>query len=118
MRRPVFQRSWTRALQLLGWRTERDPDTDDVLSSHPLSGLVFHELRHTAAALAIPQGAHPLAIKERLGHSSITTTLDTYCGLFPSLDEAIAIALDGVLSESLSGPGPGRAQACRIGDAS
>ena len=34
------------------------------------------------------EGAHPLAIKERLGHASIQTTLDTYGGLFPSLDEA------------------------------
>jgi hypothetical protein len=31
-----------------------------------LEGLV-HELRHTAAALAIDQGAYPLAIKERFG---------------------------------------------------
>jgi hypothetical protein len=33
-------------------------------------------------ALLIAQGAHPLAIKERLGHSSTTVTLDQY-GLVP-----------------------------------
>jgi len=37
----------------------------------------IHDLRHTAAALAIAAGAHPKAIQERLGHSTITTTLDT-----------------------------------------
>jgi integrase len=71
-------------------------------SGGPLDGLVFHELRHTAAALAIAQGAHPLAIRDRLGHSSITTTMDTYGGLFPSLDEAIAEGLDGMLRDSLA----------------
>ena len=65
--------------------------------------ITFHELRHTAAALAIAQGAHPLAIKERLGHSSITVTLDRYGGLFPRLDEAIADALDGMLRDALAG---------------
>src|SRR5207247_7581558 len=68
-----------------------------------LDGLVFHELRHTAAALAIAQGAHPLAIRERLGHSSITVTMDRYGGLFPRLDEAIAEGLDTVYRESLTG---------------
>jgi len=35
----------------------------------------FHDLRHTCAALCIELGAHPKAIQERLGHSSITVTL-------------------------------------------
>ena len=65
---------------------------------------MFHELRHTAAALAIAQGAHPLAIRKRLGHSSITVTMDRYGGLFPRLDEAIAEGLDEVLRVSLAGP--------------
>jgi integrase len=71
-------------------------------SSADLDGLVFHELRHTAVALAIAQGAHPLAIKERLGHSSITVTMDCYGGLFPRLEEAIGEGLDGVLRDSLA----------------
>jgi len=36
-----------------------------------LAPLRFHDLRHTAAALAIHAGAHPKAIGDRLGHSSI-----------------------------------------------
>ncbi len=102
MRRSNFRTVWTRALRSLGWVVEHDPDTDQIISEHPLAGLVFHELRHTAAALAIAQGAHPLAIKERLGHSSITVTLDRYGGLFPSLDVTLADALDGVLRASLA----------------
>jgi len=89
LRAPSFRKVWRRACT----RAEFDHG--------PLDGLVFHELRHTAAALAIAQGAHPMAIKERLGHASITTTLDRYGGLFPRLDEAIAEGLDGVLRGSL-----------------
>ena len=57
-------------------------------------GIRFHDLRHTAATLAIAAGAHPKAIQERLGHSSITTTLDRYGHLFPDLDEELAKRLD------------------------
>jgi integrase len=54
----------------------------------------FHDLRHTSVALAIAEGAHPKAIQVRMGHSSITVTLDRYGHLFPELDEAIATAFD------------------------
>ena len=58
-----------------------------------LDGLRFHDLRHTCAALLIAQGAHPRAIMERLGHSSVTVSLDRYGHLFPSLDEALTEGL-------------------------
>lgn len=51
--------------------------------------LRFHDLRHTCAALLIARGAHPRAIMERLGHSTITVTLNTYGHLFPSLDHRL-----------------------------
>jgi integrase len=92
LRRSNFRHVWRRACTAAGF--------DDG----PLDGLLFHELRHTAVALAVHEDAHPLAIKERLGHASIQTTMDTYGGLFPSLDEAIAKGLDqtfiGVLAAS------------------
>jgi site-specific recombinase XerD len=49
----------------------------------------YHDLRHTYARLLIAEGAHPRAIMERLGHSSIQVTLGTYGHLFPTLDEAL-----------------------------
>jgi integrase len=49
------------------------------------SGTRFHDLRHSYAAMLIAQGAHPRAIMERMGHSTITVTLDTYGHLCPSL---------------------------------
>lgn len=56
--------------------------------------LRFHDLRHTCASLLIAQGAHPKEIQARLGHSSITTTLDRYGHLFPSLDERLRTGLE------------------------
>jgi integrase len=50
----------------------------------------FHDLRHTSVSLAIAEGAHPKAIQSRMGHASISVTLDRYGHLFPELDEAIA----------------------------
>jgi integrase len=53
-----------------------------------------HDLRHTAASLAIQAGAHPKSIQSMLGHSSITMTLDRYGHLFPSLADGLANTLD------------------------
>jgi integrase len=58
-------------------------------------------LRNTAAALAIAEGAHPKAIQARLGHASITTTLNLYGHLFPSLDVDLAERLDDVRAARL-----------------
>jgi integrase len=54
----------------------------------------FHDLRHTAVALAIESGAHPKLIQSRLGHSSITMTMDTYGHLFPTADAELAAGLE------------------------
>ncbi|MCU1499306.1 MAG: xerD [Acidimicrobiales bacterium] len=56
----------------------------------------FHDLRHTAAALMIAQGAHLLVVKERLGHSSISVTADRYGHLYPSLSASLTAQLGGV----------------------
>ena len=65
-----------------------------------LDGLRFHDLRHTAVALAISQGAHPKALQERMGHSSVTVTLDRYGHLYEGLDGNIATSLDDLLRRS------------------
>lgn len=65
------------------------------------STLRFHDLRHTCASLCIALGAHPKAIQERLGHSSITVTLDRYGHLFPKLDEALTDRLDALRQEAV-----------------
>lgn len=54
-------------------------------------GPTFHDLRHTAVALAIQAGAHPKAIQSRLGHASIGVTMDTYGHL---IDDGSELAAD------------------------
>ncbi|GMA60718.1 site-specific integrase [Alicyclobacillus fastidiosus] len=50
----------------------------------------FHDLRHTHASLLLQQGVHPKIVSERLGHSTINITLDTYSHVLPGLQEQVA----------------------------
>ena len=68
----------------------RAEETDQPKGRHRASA----RSNHTCAALCIALGAHPKAIQERLGHSSITVTLDRYGHLFPKLDETLTARLD------------------------
>lgn len=56
----------------------------------------FHDLRHTHASWLIAQGEHPKTIQSRLGHASISITLDRYGHLMDGLDEAAAERLDNL----------------------
>lgn len=53
-----------------------------------------HDLRHTAASLAISAGANVKAVQRMLGHASASMTLDTYADLFDDDLDGVAIALD------------------------
>ncbi|MGH2634970.1 MAG: tyrosine-type recombinase/integrase [Actinomycetota bacterium] len=50
----------------------------------------LHDLRHTAATLMLTAGVPAKVASERLGHSTIAITLDTYTAFVPSLDEDAA----------------------------
>ncbi len=54
----------------------------------------FHDARHTHASLMLKQGTHPKIVQERLGHSTISVTLDTYSHVAPGLQEAAANRFD------------------------
>ena len=49
-----------------------------------------HDLRHTAASLAIHAGANPKVVQRMLGHASAAMTLDVYADLFESDLDAVA----------------------------
>lgn len=63
---------------------------DRATASVGLPGLVPHELRHTAASLAIAAGASIKGVQAILGHASATLTLDRYGHLFPDELDAVA----------------------------
>ena len=69
-----------------------------VLVKAGLPEIRFHDLRHTAATLMLQQGVHPKVVQERLGHSSISLTLDTYSHVIPSMQQEAAEKMDEILT--------------------
>ncbi len=59
-----------------------------------LPHLRLHDLRHIHATMLLKAGIHPRVVQERLGHSSIATTLDIYSHTVPGLQKAAAERLD------------------------
>jgi integrase len=57
----------------------------------------FHDLRHTAATLALMQGVHPKVVSDMLGHGTVGLTLDTYSHLLPAMHQQAAAAMDAIL---------------------
>lgn len=59
-----------------------------------IAPLDFHELRHTAAAFMIAEGANALQIKRRMGHEDIRTTFHIYGHLFDDDEDTLVERLD------------------------
>lgn len=53
-----------------------------------------HDLRHTAASLAISTGTNVKLVQKMLGHASAAITLDVYADLFEDDLDSVAEALD------------------------
>ena len=53
-----------------------------------------HQLRHTAASLAVQSGAKFKVLQRMLGHKSAAMTLDTYADLFDDDLDSVAAAMD------------------------
>jgi integrase len=54
----------------------------------------FHDLRHSHATQLLLAGVHPKVAQERLGHSTITTTLDLYSHVSETMQEDAAARID------------------------
>ena len=57
----------------------------------------LYDLRHTCATLLLAQGVHPKVVSERLGHASVTLTLDTYSHTLPTMQEEATAHLGDML---------------------
>lgn len=68
-----------------------------AVTASGLPRIRLHDLRHTSATLALGAGVHPKVVSERLGHSSIAITLDTYSHVLPSMQEQAAATLGALL---------------------
>lgn len=69
-----------------------------VLKETGLPNIRFHDLRHTSASLLLAAGVHPKVVQERLGHSTIVLTLDTYSHLIPGMQDRAAEKMEKILS--------------------
>lgn len=54
----------------------------------------FHDLRHSHATQLLAAGIHPKIAQERLGHSTISTTLDLYSHVTDTMQDEAATKLD------------------------
>lgn len=54
----------------------------------------IHDMRHTAATLLLQQGVSTRAVMEIFGHASITTTMNTYAHVMPTMMEDAMRSID------------------------
>jgi len=66
---------------------------------HQITPITFHGLRHTHATHSLEAGINPKAVADRLGHSSVATTLDLYSHITPATSAAVASRIANYLSE-------------------
>jgi len=52
----------------------------------------------------LKQGVHPKIVSERLGHSSVTITMDTYSHVLPGMQEKAAVAFEDAIYEVVGEP--------------
>lgn len=63
-----------------------------------VGGFRMYDLRHTCATLLLLAGENPKVVSERLGHASVTLTLDTYSHVLPAMQEASARKLEAMFA--------------------
>jgi integrase len=63
---------------------------ENIVRRAGLPTIRLHDLRHSAASLALAAGIHPKVVSERLGHANIQITLDTYSHVVAGLQDDAA----------------------------
>lgn len=67
------------------------------LETNNLPPIRFHDLRHSHATALIQAGVSPKVVQERLGHSDVQITLNTYTHVLPEMDIEAAEKLDRII---------------------
>ena len=60
----------------------------------------LHDLRHNWATLALQNGVHPKVVQERLGHASITITLQICSHVIPTMHDPAADLVAGLIGSA------------------
>lgn len=69
-----------------------------VLNNAGLPHIRMHDLRHTHASLLLKAGVHPKVVSERLGHGSVSLTLDVYSHVMPGVQREAVGKLETLLT--------------------
>ncbi len=72
----------------------------EAVAAAKVAEIRFHDLRHSHASHLLSAAVHPKIVAERLGHSSIAITLDTYSHLIPAMQEDAVARLEALMVAS------------------
>ena len=75
---------------------------DRFIRKLEITRVTFHELRHSHATQLLEAGIHPKVVQERLGHSTIATTMDLYSHVTATMQENAAACVDVALRAAFS----------------
>ena len=67
------------------------------LDDKKLPSIRFHDLRHSNATALIQAGVNARVVQQRLGHSDVNITLNTYTHVLPEMDMEAAEKLDCIM---------------------
>ena len=59
--------------------------------------ITLYSLRHTCATLLLMDGKNPKTVSDRLGHASVTLTLDVYSHILPHIQDEATDAMDRIM---------------------
>jgi integrase len=74
------------------------------MRQHRLPLIRLHDLRHSHATHLLAAGVHPKIAQERLGHSSVGITLDTYSHVLPGMQDDAVTKVDAAIQAALNKP--------------
>jgi len=63
---------------------------EEAVTASGLPRIRLHDLRHTHATIALGASIHPKVVSDRLGHSTVSFTLDVYSHCIPALAQDAA----------------------------
>src|SRR5262245_17242416 len=69
---------------------------------HGLASIRLHDLRHSHATHMLAAGVHPKIAQERLGHSSVSVTIDLYSHVLPGMQAEAVSKVDAALRDALN----------------
>src|SRR6516165_7596501 len=84
-----------------GWLTR---NFREFMHRHRLPQIRLHDLRHSHATHLLAAGVHPKIAQERLGHSSISITLDTYSHVLPGMQDDAVAKVDAAIQAAMNKP--------------